>query len=106
MSAAAGTGHQLHGGSLPVAHSSLCVVYEGASGRIRHVHHSLTLEGGHQPTRAEVEHEVTEMLEVEHVSMDGMHMLHVPSTSMRPGVAYTVDHASRSLVERRSTPQP
>ena len=86
------------GGTIPVKSSRACVVYEADSGEISHIHEVVTLEGGQEPTEAQIEADVTEMLKRIGKPTEKLSMLHVPSESVQTHPLLSVDPRTKSLI--------
>lgn len=93
-----------HIGNLEVAQESMTVVYDQQTGRIAHMHYSVTAKGGKHPEQATLEKDALEQLAQLQPGMTAkMALLHVKPASMKPRVFYKVDIQKRILVEM---PQP
>ena len=88
------------GGTVPVKSSRACVVYEPDSGRISHIHEVVTLEGGEEPTEAQIEAFVMEMLKRMGKPTEKLNILHVPSESVQTHALLSVDPRTKSLISR------
>jgi hypothetical protein len=96
--------HPVHfGGTLSVQAHKVCVVYDRASGAIRHVHTSITLKGGDEPTQAEFE-----AAALRHAYQSGKQagkqhqdfkLLQIAPSALQPQKRYAVDLQTAKLVE-------
>jgi hypothetical protein len=78
---------------------SECVLYEPETGQIRHMHLTLVLKGGHDPSEAETEamaHAALERRGKAHAHLKALHVSHV---SVKPYSHYRVDVGKKSLIE-------
>ena len=92
---------QNFGGTGLVHSAKTCVVYEVNSGRIHHVHHTVTLEGGQDPTEREIEAHARDFVSKRGVKSGNLNVIHVAHDAMQSGTLYTVDPKTRSLVMKR-----
>ena len=83
------------------------IVYDAVTGRIQHVHRHITLEGGLEPDRCQVEKRALEIsLQRPGREVSRMKVLHISDEAMRPGKIYRVDVESVELVEIGTRPIP
>jgi hypothetical protein len=88
------------GGTINVVSIKACVVYEPETGIIKHIHHSITLEGGSPTPDEQVEHKALEIAAKRHPDPGRLRTLPIPNESLDPNRRYRVDHESRSLIEQ------
>ena len=84
----------------PMKSARSCVLYDSGSGRILHIHQVVVLEGGATPTEAELESTAREMLVGHDAGASKVAALHLGHADFKPRTAYTVDVATKALVER------
>jgi hypothetical protein len=86
-------------GNIEVASDQACVVYDAKTGRIQHVHRVITLRGGDEPKRSEIE---TRAIDAARKSSPKLQLktLVVPSEQLYPGATHKVDPKKRSLVSK------
>jgi hypothetical protein len=89
----------------PVKSARSCVLYDSDSGRILHIHQAVVLEGGETPTKAEMERTAFEMLDSHDAEPSKVAALHLGHADFKPATAYTVDIATKALVERALPPR-
>jgi hypothetical protein len=77
-----------------------CVLYDPNSGQILHIHQTIVLEGGDTPTEADVERTARAVLGDRDAASAKLVALHLAHADYKPHTAYTVDVATRTLVER------
>jgi hypothetical protein len=92
---------QHFGGTVKVNSAKACVVYQADNGRVHHVHHAITLEGGREPSEGEMENHVLNLVRQRGVTAANLQVLHVAREAIEPGTVYVVDPTSRSLVVKR-----
>jgi hypothetical protein len=88
------------GGSVRAIAHRASVVYEENSGAIKHIHQTVTLEGGQVPTESEMEQAALDILS-KRIDVRGLKVLHVDAADIRPRVNYRVDPQRRILMEGR-----
>jgi hypothetical protein len=76
------------------------VLYDPNSGRILHIHQIIVLEGGDTPTEADVDKTARAVLGERDAESAKALALHLPHADYKPHTAYTVDVATRTLIER------
>jgi hypothetical protein len=91
---------QHYGGNQKVRSASSCVVYDSESGRIHHIHHNVTLEGGHEPNQQEIEAHALAQLSDRGIKGGHLAAIHVEPDSIKPGSIYAVDPKTRKLVAK------
>jgi hypothetical protein len=89
---------QHSGGTAKVHSAKSCVLYEADTGRIHHMHHVITLEGGQESTAREMEEHALNVVRQRGVDAANLQVLHVASDAIDPGMRYVVDPKRRSLV--------
>lgn len=88
-------------GSVARVHShKVCVLYEHPSGRIRHIHRFVTLEGGHEPAPHEMEAAAVRQAKKLNRHSGALKVLFVDPSSIQPLRFYAVDVKDTKLVER------
>ena len=87
------------GGASPIVQMSSVVVYDPGSGRIMHMHHFATSEGGSHPE--EKAQEAAALASAAHGGVDTtkLAVLHIDPSSLQEGVSYQVDTEKRTLVQ-------
>jgi hypothetical protein len=88
-----------HHPDMPKVREGACVLYEPDSGQIRHMHFTLVLQGGHDPSDAESEAMARASLERRGKPHAHLATLHVAHDAVKPDRRYRVDVASKRLVE-------
>ena len=78
---------------------SVCVLYEPETGQIRHMHCTLVLEGGYNPTPAEEEAMAHAALGRRRQPNANLVALHVAQDALKPYSRYRVDVQAKQLVE-------
>ena len=78
---------------------SVCVLYEPDTGQIRHMHCTLVLVGGCDPTASEEEAMAHAALERRRQPRANLVALHVTQDSLKPYSRYRVDVNVKQLVE-------
>jgi hypothetical protein len=73
------------------------VVYDGKDGRVIHVHDSVTLPGGHRPSKDDLERTALSHARKRHADAT-LHVLQVNPDEMKEGTSYRVDPAKRQLI--------
>jgi hypothetical protein len=90
------------GSTIPIHSMKACVLYEGASGRIHHIHSVMTLVGGREPSEREMADDAHGARRgVPNAFAGPLEVLHVSRDAIEPGVRYRVDTAKRALVVDR-----
>jgi|HubBroStandDraft_3_1064219.scaffolds.fasta_scaffold543967_1 hypothetical protein len=89
----------------PVKSARSCVLYDSDSGQILHIHQAVVLEGGETPTEAELESTARAMLERRDAEPSKVVALHLAHTDFKPRTAYSVDVATKALVEHALPPR-
>jgi hypothetical protein len=86
-------------GNIEVASDQACVVYDTKTGRIQHVHRVITLRGGDEPKRSEIE---TRAIDAARKSSSKLQLktLVVPSEQLHSGATHKVDPKKRLLVSK------
>jgi hypothetical protein len=90
-------------GNREIASEQACVVYDATTGRIRHVHRVVTLGGGTEPKRSDIEARALEIARRTHKGTRTMQVktLMVAPDQLQAGSTHKVDPKKRSLI---STP--
>ncbi len=91
------------GGTVPVKSSRTCIVYDAESGRVHHVHQVVTLEGGQEPTEAQIEAHAMEIVRRKGKPTQKLKMLHLPSEKIPMHQLLAVDPKTKTLVSRTRT---
>jgi hypothetical protein len=98
---------QQFGGTSRIHSEKTSVLYDKDSGRIHHVHHTVTLEGGQESSEKEIETQMLEVMRNRGKGTQNLHVIHVGRDAMKPDHLYRVDPKSRSLVvTKKLTPSP
>jgi len=92
---------QQFGGTSRVHSEKTSVLYDRDSGRIHHVHHTVTLEGGQESSEKEIETHMLEVMKNRGKQTQNLQVIHVARDAMKPDYLYRVDPKSRSLVQAR-----
>ncbi|MDP9175865.1 MAG: hypothetical protein M3O30_18665 [Planctomycetota bacterium] len=79
---------------------SMCALYEPTTGRIRHMHLTIVLQGGHSPDQSEMEAHARKSLTQRSEPHAHLHALHIPADQIKPTQRYQVDVASKKLVAK------
>jgi len=92
-----------------IADRQTCVIFDGRTGRVAHVHESVTLEGAPSPSREEVEARAMELArdfapQLPWVELEHLELLHVPQEELPDGPVYEVDLSTRKIVGGRAVP--
>ena len=87
------------GGTLRAEVHRVCVVYDGASGSVVHVHHDITLPGGTSATEEEMEHAAVAQLQKRGRDRPGLEYLHVSAEEVQNRAGYSVDPLRKVLVQ-------
>jgi hypothetical protein len=77
---------------------SVCVLYEPETGQVRHMHCTLVLEGGYNPTAAEEEAMAHAALQRRAQPHANLVALHVAQDTLKPYSRYRVDVRTKQLV--------
>jgi hypothetical protein len=88
------------GATLPIRSIKVCVVYDATSGQIHHQHKVLTLEGGAEPSEADMERDALARLTARRSGHPGgtLAVLHVAHDALEQGMRYRVDVTKKVLV--------
>jgi hypothetical protein len=84
-----------------IAAERACVLYDKATGAIRHIQHVVVMEGGHHPDEREIEAMCRRALTKRGHAHDGLDTLHLDRNAFAPFKVYRIDPARRVLVERQ-----
>jgi hypothetical protein len=95
------------GGGVTVREAShkACVIYHSRSGKVRHIHEVITLEGGTEPNRQAIEKAAFHALDLRGGRDSAFKALHVEGAALRPQARYEVDLDRESLREIDITPR-
>ena len=88
-------------GTVAVERETTSLVYDAQTGDIVYAHHFVTLQGGVPPDDKAAESKA--LAELERIRPEfktKRAVLHVPSSAIKPDMAYQVDVTKRVLVER------
>jgi len=77
--------------------TSACVVYDGKTGRIAHIHHVLLFHGAAPLSKEQIEATALKMAQ-RHERPAELRILHVPAEHLDANVQYRVDVLSQQLV--------
>lgn len=83
-----------------------CALYEPQTGQIRHMHFTVVLEGGHDPSDAETEAMARASLERRGKPHAHLVALHVAHDAVKPCCRYRVDVEGKRLVEEQPAKRP
>jgi hypothetical protein len=87
------------GSTVPIHSKKACVVYDSASGRIRHVHNVVTFVGGREPTDEQIAADALQAVNSLPKPYGGvLQVLHIPHGAVEPGKTYRVDLNKKGLV--------
>jgi hypothetical protein len=78
--------------------SKVCVLYDPSDGRVVHVHGVTTIQGGKEPTQAELEQRATTHARALGRAVPGMKSLHVPLSAIRQHGGLKVNPAGTGLL--------
>jgi hypothetical protein len=79
-----------------------CVLYDHESGVIRHIQHAIVMEGGYDPTEAEIEAIARRSFEKRNAPHGHLKALHVAAERFDSPKAYRVDPTRIALVEKEA----
>ena|SRR5579859_5014535 len=88
------------GSAKPIVQMSSVVVYDPGSGRIVHLHHFVTSEGGTHPDEKAQEEAALASADLGKADAGKLAILHADPSSFQEGVSYQVDTEKRALIER------
>ena len=94
----------IHNPSMKKVRESACVLYEPDSGQIRHIHHTLVLDGGHNPSDADAESMARASLERRGRAHSHLAVLHT-TQPFEAARFYRVDTKSKKLAEQAMMPR-
>lgn len=77
------------------------VVFDRTDGKIRHIHHSVTLEGGTETPDHDLEKRVLALAAKRGMDPGTIDILRVDPDAIQPGSRYFVDVKKRSLVSAK-----
>jgi hypothetical protein len=87
------------GATIPIQSMHACVVYETSSGRIRHIHRVMTLQGGREPGREKIAEDALRALRsMPNPTDEDLDVLHVHHDALEPNKRYRVDLRTNALV--------
>jgi hypothetical protein len=82
-----------------IASEQACVVYDATTGRIHHAHRVVTLRGGVEPKRSDIETRALEIARTQQGTRTAkVKTLMVAPEQLQAGFTHTVDPKKRSLV--------
>jgi hypothetical protein len=82
----------------PVHSSTECVVYDQATGKIRHVHRVVTYAGGRAPSQDEIEADALRLANQLRPHQGDLQVLHLAAESIDPSRKFRVDPAKKVLI--------
>ena len=82
-----------------------CVLYDNASGEIKHVHHVVTIEGADETPEDTIEKRALELAQGVGVETKGLRSLHVDAEKIDPEKTFKVDVETRRLVAVSEEPE-
>lgn len=91
---------QASGGTIPIQSSRACIVYDAQSGKIYHVHEVITLQGGREPTEAQIEAHAMAIVKRKGYPEERLSILHMPLEELPRRRAYIVDLKTKALVPK------
>jgi hypothetical protein len=86
------------GGSVRAIAHRASIVYEEETGAIKHIHRTITLEGGRVPSDSELEEAALAIIS-KRLPVGGLKVVHVEPDQIRPHVRYRVHPQHRTLIE-------
>ena len=89
-------------GNMEVQSDRACVVYDSKTGRILHVHRVITLRGGEDPTKPQIEARALELMTKGKKKAPKVKTLFVNPESLRAGAVHRVNVRTRALVSKPS----
>jgi hypothetical protein len=87
-------------GKIEVESDQAWVVYDEKTGRIQHVHRVVTLKGGTEPKRSEIEARVMDIAAKKGRDVSQSKTLMVSPDQLQPGATHKVDPKKRTLVSK------
>jgi hypothetical protein len=93
-------GNNVEGGGSVEAVSEISTVLYDRTGAIKHIHHNVTLRGGHELTEDEMAAAATDVLRRQQRPVDGLQAIHVPTSTLEPRKRYRVDTQKRIVVDQ------
>jgi hypothetical protein len=94
-----------HGGTVQPESVETLVVYDIELGQIHHVHQFITFKGGAKVNHPEAESLALSAAKARTLYAGNLKVLHVPHGALQPGVIYSVDLKTLSLVAKER-PRP
>jgi hypothetical protein len=87
------------GSTLPIHSRKACVVYDSASGQLRHVHRVVTFVGGREPSNEQIASDALRLVNsLPNPPGGALHVLHVDHDTIQPGKRYRVDLQKKAIV--------
>jgi hypothetical protein len=87
-----------------VVAENICLLYDPATGTVRHRHSAITITGGYQPAQDEIERDALTYAANAGLDTSGVQILHVPAAAMATPGVYRVDPQTRTLSLVRPSP--
>lgn len=82
----------------PIHSTKDCVVYDAATGQIRHVHRVVTFVGGREPSADEIEADALRVAAKLRPHRGDLVVLQLGEETVEPNRAYCVDPAKKVLI--------
>jgi hypothetical protein len=82
----------------PIHSTKDCVVYDAATGQIRHVHRVVTFVGGREPPEQEIEADALRAVGKLRTHQGDLLVLHLGTETVEPDRKYRVDPAKKVLI--------
>jgi hypothetical protein len=87
-------------GDLETESDQACVVYDAKTGRIEHLHRVITLKGGTNPERSEIEARAMELAGQKEKKTSSLKTLIVSPEKFRPGREHKVDLKTGLIISK------
>jgi hypothetical protein len=88
-------------GEIEIESDQACVVYDAKTGRIEHLHRVITLRGGTNPERSEIETRTMELAGQNGKKTSRLRTLIVSPEQFRPGREHKVDLETGSIISKQ-----
>jgi hypothetical protein len=92
-------------GDVEIESDQVCAVYDAKSGRIEHLHRVITVKGGTNPKRSEIEARAMELARQKGKKTLHLKTVLVSPEQFRPGRVHTVDLKTGSIISEQLKPQ-
>jgi hypothetical protein len=90
-------------GTAKVRSVKCCVLFDGKTGAIRHVHHVVTIEGAAETSDAEMEARALKLAKDHGIATAKIQIAHVDAKAFAERARYKVDTKTRALIRIDST---